>query len=862
MNKPHSALKDPVANASLSQRALYLCHGEPDFSNPSWQEARLRVLIARLSPFRDVERSSPHLFLARELRDELPDAFLDFSFLPQARDRGLLKELGVPLMHGVASARGARDFDLVLISNAYTLELINLLPLFAESGLALTRNGRAVAAAAEGRPYPLIVLGGSNAFASGALHEDPQRGGGDSFVDAVYFGEAEGLAGRLARALVPAALRSGAERERALSAVAADFSALWPTHERAADTGARPVIQGRGAPGLASDTEASSYPKSPPPVLSGSEASTVRLEITQGCPGFCSFCFEGWERKPYRERTLAAVVAEAKRLKAATGADSLEVGSYNFNTHTEVVSLLSALNRIFYRVNFMSQRADILAGTPGLVDAEFAADKRSYTIGVEGVSQRSRDYFNKELSRAELMATVSALVARKAREIKFFYILSGFEDDDDLDEFSRELDAIAGILSAHGSKPAMLFSAGELVRMPFTPLAYERLMLEREPYERIAGRMASELKARGFEFRQPEGFDDYCLSQCLALAPQGSFELLKNLAERGHSYDLKLSKGAWDFAKLFLSGKGALNPGFLGVKPADYPFPYGFVRAAVSTEFRYKRFLDASASRERASCLGDEGRPGSCLACGACNDADERAFLTGHSIAGATHSAIHELVKTMAGKKNPFVSFIMADLPAGLAYAGPAFAASRLAQSLYAIIPGLADTLWQLEDCCLKSKDGLARLPGAWGRSCYRLLTKEPLNPALLAAAGCTPVQTEPSMALSVSAALPQAQSLEVSISLPALGVAAARRLVSDFLNQNQMPHTLSKRDDAALFAIADKGKKRKNLLRATLREEGEGSCLELSLGSRFDLAPLMASLAKRGVAAELRVRELIMDLS
>lgn len=868
MNEHHAALKDPLANASLSQRALYICHGESDFSNPAWQGASLRALIVRLSPFRDVERSSPHLFLARELRDELPDAYIDFSFLPQARDRKRLKELGAPLMHGVASARGARDFDLLLISNAYTLELINLLPLLAESGLPLTRHERARAAAAEDGPYPLLILGGSNAFASGALHEDPRNGGGDSFVDAVYFGEAEGAAGRLARALMPAARASGAERERCLSAVAGDFAGFWPTHERASGPGARPVIQARG-PGVQARSPGSQgaeenrdpYPKSPPPVLAGPEASTVRIEITQGCPGFCSFCFEGWERKPYRERPLSAIVAEAKRLKAATGADSLEVGSYNFNTHAEVVKLLSELNRVFYRVNFMSQRADILAGTPGLIDAEFAADKRSYTIGVEGLSQRARDYFNKELSAPELLATVSALAARKAREIKFFYILSGFEDDDDLAAFRGELDAIAGILEAQGSKPSLLFSAGELVRMPFTPLAYERLILERAPYERIVSRMAAELKARGFEFRQPEGFDEYCLSQCLALAPEGSFGLIKELAASGHGYDLSLSKGAWDCARSFLLDKGALTAEFLGEKAADYPFPYGFVRTAVSPEFRYARFKDAAASRERASCLGDEKKPGSCIACGACNDAGERAFLTGHAVAGAAHSAIAELAGIMAGKKRPSVSFIMADTPRELGSAGPAYAAARLAQSLFALSPALADELWQLEDCFLKTKEGLARLPGAWGRSCYRLLAKGPLDPALLKAAGCEPLPAAASKALSASAALPQALSLEASLRLPELGMAAAQALVSDFLNRNQMPHTLSKVDGGAVFALADKARKRKNLLAARLRDEGAGLTLELSLGSRYDLAPLMAALAKRGAAADLRVRGLSMDL-
>ncbi|TFG82938.1 MAG: radical SAM protein, partial [Spirochaetales bacterium] len=376
MSHIHSALKEAANRKPLAIDGLYLTHGEESFGNPPWADASARFLVARLSPFRDVERSSPHAFLYRELRDAMPDAYIDFSFFPQGRDRTTLSELGVPFLHGVASARGGSDFDVVLISNAYTLELVNLPTLLVNSGFALSRKERAR------HCQPLIVLGGSNAFASAALHEDPRGGKGDSFVDAVYFGEGEGSVGRLGAAL--AAIHVGTERDRecALEKIADDFNGFWPTHA------IRAITQGR-ATGPA-------FPESPPPVLSGEEAGTVRLEITFGCPGFCSFCFEGWERKPYRERSFDDIMAEARRLKRWTGADTVEVASYNFNAHERVVDLICELNTVFNRVNFMSQRADILADTPGLIPMEIAAEKRSFTIGVEGISRRARAYFNKE----------------------------------------------------------------------------------------------------------------------------------------------------------------------------------------------------------------------------------------------------------------------------------------------------------------------------------------------------------------------------------------------------------------------------------------------------------------------------------
>ena len=40
------------------------------------------------------------------------------------------------------------------------------------------------------------------------------------------------------------------------------------------------------------------------PLLNSPEAHTAHLQITYGCPAFCSFCFEAYDRKPYREIPL------------------------------------------------------------------------------------------------------------------------------------------------------------------------------------------------------------------------------------------------------------------------------------------------------------------------------------------------------------------------------------------------------------------------------------------------------------------------------------------------------------------------------------------------------------------------------
>ncbi|MBU0927687.1 MAG: radical SAM protein [Spirochaetes bacterium] len=821
-------LKRAFARRYPHPDSLYGVHGERDFGNPAWRDAPARFLVARLSPFRDVERSTPHEFLYRELRAAWPDAYIDFAFFPSELDRRVLEGGGVPLMHGVASARGAADFDVVMVSNAYTLELVNLAPYLSGSGVPPTRRARELAP----ERFPLVVLGGSNAMASAAAY-DPDTG--DSLVDAVFFGEGEGSAGRLAPGLARAAGLPAGRRLEALEALAREIAGFWPTASRL------PVAQAKAPP--------DAYPVGPPPLIAGEESGTARLEITRGCPSFCSFCFEGWERKPFRERPIESVIAEAERLKAGGGADSIELASYNFNAHSRIVDIIRELGARFWSVSFQSQRVDILARSPGLVRFESAAGKRSFTVGVEGISARARAYYSKELSEPDLRAVLERLVREGAREIKLFYILSGFEDATDLAEFASFASWLGGVVSSRPSPPRVMFSAGELVRMPFTPLAYERLMLDEGAFAAIRARFESAVAAAGFESRSPERFDEYCLSQVLALAPKGSYGLLLALAGRGFVYDRGLSRGAWEYARDYLGSRGALGESFTGEKPADYPFAYGFVVPIASRERVYGRFVDAKERRENPSCLG-----AACAACGACNDESERSFLAGHELATVSEGDQRAIEAIVSAKRKPYEAFVRARLSPEAARAHPAYAAASFRRALFAAAPALAGVVWTAEDAFLGSKEGLARLPGAWGDTCYRILSSRPLGPHELEAAGYEVLAGPPD---------PERLYVDIRVEGPGLaegpGLPEAARLVSDFLAGAAMPFTLRKAEGEARYAVSDKGRKKRNVLEASVAVPASGpdagrALVSFVCGRKRDLGALAALARKRGLSLDIGV--------
>jgi hypothetical protein len=587
--------------ASLSAGRALIPAAIEGLGNPSWEGAGARILILRLSPWRDAARSTSHLLLFSECRKALPEAFIDFAFLPDRADRGLLEGLKAPWFFGAASGRTPAAFDLVLVSNAFTLELLNLPYISSTAGFPATARGRLADPAS-----PLVILGGSNAAGAGAALLPPE----DAWVDGLFFGEGEGAVGPLATLLADRSLPKEERLARAAS-IQGFWSPLWPS------AGSRPARR-------------RTLPASPPPlrswpILNSEEASTARLQIAAGCPGLCSFCFEGWDRRPYRELPLAELLSAARDIRRDTGADSLEVYAFNFNTHAEIFSLLFELGRIFKRVSLMSQRLDILARVEGLLAAELAADKRSFTLGIEGLSRRMRAFYRKGLAEEELESLLERLVVPGVRELKLFYIIAGIEEEGDLAEFAGFMAGLAARRAGRAPGLRILVSAGYLVRLPRTPLQHAPLALEEKTIGGVARAAQAACEAQGIEFRLASHFDEYCADQVLALGGEALGPWLAESAAKGYAYDLSIPKGAWSSLHAFAQRVGLLGEAFLGEKPRGWSPPLPFLEAERDSGVLHREWEEAKAGRDRKPCLG-----ASCSACGACADGGEIASLTGH----------------------------------------------------------------------------------------------------------------------------------------------------------------------------------------------------------------------------------------
>ncbi len=792
----------------------------PTFGNPSFEDAPVRVLIVRLSPLRDVETSFSHLFLFHEVRRALPEAYVDMLFFPP--------EDSSPV--GVQSRRPLRDFSTVLISNAYTLELINLPVLLGSSGLPLFAGER-------GEDDPVLILGGSNAMAAqAAIREDR-----DALVDGIFFGEGEGRVGEIVAALA----RGGGDRRARLETAAQTGDGLWVAGSRQHTVKA--VC--RPAPHLLPVTY---------PILNTPEAHTAYLQITWGCPAFCSFCFEGYDRKPYRELPAADLVDVARQLKRIQGAEEVSLYSFNFNTHGEIFDLLLELHRLFDRVGLKSQRADILLRTPGLLEAELAAEKREITLGIEGISARQRAFLHKSLASEDIVALLSRLLEAPIRRIKLFYVLTGYEGDEDLAEFRGFVRWLRDAHQHSPARPRIIFSFGRLVRMPFTPFRYDRLFLEERDWRPIVGAVKSACDMAGFEFRLAADWPEYLSDQVLALGGYWLVEPLIALARQGFLYDGRFPRRYGQELRAWAEKHGHWTADFLGEKGLDYPFPLEFVQTDVPAEFVYRQYQEARAGMDRGYCLGDGEGPGRCLGCGACPDEETRRAITHHRIRLPDAGYLTALQETVSRKRRLrplYYRFRVGDWLTGVL---PEFLNAFVFRQLLTAAPELTDNLLSVREALFTVLPNDRRFPVMGGETVFALRAWD--ADGLAEALGRLSDLGDGVEALGPAEDFrPGVFSLaRVELFLPGLPFAEGRAALEQYLRGAYVPFSLRREGEAYGLDIPSRGQKKKILFGGRLESRPDGFFAVLEVGPKGDLMNFLRRIGDGRATADCRVRVLM----
>jgi radical SAM superfamily enzyme YgiQ (UPF0313 family) len=563
-------------------------------------------MIARLSTYLDTSESFTHTLLYQVLAD-VPNVYPDLAYLPPPKDAAIMTRDGVPWLLGTQTKRGAMDFDVIALSNAIVQELVNLPAIMQNSGLALPAAERLLR-----NDIPLIILGGANSLHTSLLDHD------DSPVDGIFTGEQLEDVQRLME------ICADAKQAGVPKAVLLDKLLDVPGF-------ARPGQDRRAKKRNTETMDLRKVKASRPMIYKTEGLGQEPVAISRGCPAFCSFCAESFDTKPYRENPVDAVVRNALKLKRDMGLEGIDLFSFNFNFYQDLYPLLEELAKCFGAIGLKSQRFDMIARDPAILDYLRAVGKGSLTFGMEGISSRLRRYLQKGLDEPDLWKALGAVLKRPLRELKVFLILTGVEDEEDFKEFEAFVQGLPGIMRSASHRPRVVFSATPLVRFPWTPLEFAPAFLP-EAYSRSARRIGHIARQAGFEYRGAADEAENYVSQVLVRADRPAFwEALKQAAiDTGFRYYREMDMAFMEALRARLAENGIDDDQALGGfdLEASLKKPWSRWETGVRRQWLHVQYKRARRFVDPGYCLGTTEEEADCLACTACETPEEMDFLT------------------------------------------------------------------------------------------------------------------------------------------------------------------------------------------------------------------------------------------
>lgn len=655
----------------MSGNGNWFLGGEPNtICVDSAENASIKVLIARLSAYHDVARGITHSFLY-QLAASVKNSFVDLAFYPGEKDEKLMVEHNIPIWTGTTSKLPPMEFDLVAISNSVLQELVNLPAALHFSGIPLSRQDREKSGA------PLVILGGSNSYNLSIIHGNS----GDSLVDGVLIGDGEKTfpliieivreCRGLARAEVlkqlreivpgfydPACYEQHFSNGGELTGIEASMDAPFPVKaSRAACLG--PSVEFSGGPILYDEDS----------------AGASHLIVTAGCPSFCSFCKESWEQKPYRERPLEDLVENAAELKARMGLSEVALMSFNATTYTNIFQVVEKLDSFFDRVSIKSQRFDTVVIAPGLLDLQFESGKRSYTCAMEGISERLRILLQKNLSEKTILQGFSELIRRSMRQLKVFLILTGYEDESDLEDFTDFLHNLKRLLKEKSCTAAIMFSFACLFRPPHTPMQFAGPRMSLGKMNAMLERLVALIKNFGYDARISAGPTDAIFSEYLAYADRRHSPILIEASiEKGFRYRGDIHHSLCRFWQKALE-KYSLKPLCDQEKTLETNFPWDDISTGISKQFLFENYSLLLSGQQKNSCISEPWGTGICSGCGACSTPSQVEVLN------AVGPGINKVFKLpVRGKMNQ--CFIWFQVPEKWSFCGKKFLMAALARKL------------------------------------------------------------------------------------------------------------------------------------------------------------------------------------
>jgi radical SAM superfamily enzyme YgiQ (UPF0313 family) len=421
---------------------------EPNAYCKPWDASEVRWLIAASWPYEQAAGNQSIPAVYKQINDS--HGLADRWYLPNTpRDMRMFEAADIP-MFGIESKRQARDFDIVATSISYPVLIISFVKQLLMSGIPADRRKRQEAP----ESHPMVIIGGQAYGAPGPL---------EPIADAIWCGEVEEEIGNPGIQTVTERIadfkRAGlwqTQRSECYYELAREFPFLvFPEHtsihygyEDRSHVGlAEPSLQvqsyeiereGLRAPFVkrfVKDLDAIEPLTNPPLLFADPGMGVGELEVGRGCPAWCSFCALTYRQKPYRQRSVPYMVDFAQQVKDNSGATQLLPFMPDFPMHTQRRGLIAALlENVSDEVDGGAMRVDDFIADGEYILLQVQGGMDAVTLGVEGNSQRMRDFVGKGCADEDIREAVTRGIGAGIAKFKFFMI-SNMPGEDEGDVF-------------------------------------------------------------------------------------------------------------------------------------------------------------------------------------------------------------------------------------------------------------------------------------------------------------------------------------------------------------------------------------------------------------------------------------------
>ena len=349
-------------------------------------------------------------------------------FLPAPDMIDEMRKEKLPLF-SIESCSPVKEFDVLGITLPHELCATNVLELLDLSGIPLRSADRS-------ETDPIVIAGGPCAF-----NPEPYA----PFMDAITIGEGEEATPETLLKIqeLRAAGASRAQILRALANIPGTYVPSlyeWVSEEEAQELGSFARPREEALPTVIHKRVFEGFAQSPawePCIVPFTEVVHDRLnvEVLRGCARGCRFCQAGMMYRPIRERKADAIVDAVLCGLDNTGYDEVSLTSLSTTDHSQIVPILTQLNRACegkgIRISIPSQRLDSFGVEAALLVA--GQKKGGLTFAPEAGTQRLRDVINKGVTEEDLFGAIDAAFAAGWRRCKLYFMIGlPTETDDDI----------------------------------------------------------------------------------------------------------------------------------------------------------------------------------------------------------------------------------------------------------------------------------------------------------------------------------------------------------------------------------------------------------------------------------------------